>query len=312
MKDGLNNNIEMRNASVVADPKSFGYALPGRVLSPHRVNITTTTSSLTLSQHLGFFYGEYLKGILFIAMSMFYIFAVPRTLSHFTAVRIAMGRSVKRTVDITGAIVGLLLTSPLWLIVPILIKLDSPGKVFYSQIRVGQNRRSRDRRFYQRSGVTERRNSDRRQANCFGKPFRVLKFRTMVNDAEKTSGAVWAQANDPRITRLGNFLRKSRIDEIPQFINILMGDMSLVGPRPERPEFVSELVKEVPNYADRLAVKPGLTGLAQVENGYDSSIDSVHRKVAYDLEYIRTWSLWKDIQIMLKTVVVVCTGKGAH
>jgi len=312
VKDGLNNNIQMRNTSVAADPKSFGYTIPGRVLSPHRVNISTSTTSLTVSQQLGFFYGEYLKGILFIAMSMLYIFAVPRTFAHANAVRIAMGRTVKRSIDILGAVTGLLLTSPVWLIMPILIKLDSHGPVFYTQTRVGENRRRRDRRFYQRAGVTDRRNSDRRQDNCYGRPFRVFKFRTMVQDAEKNSGAVWASANDPRITRLGAFLRKSRIDEIPQFINILKGDMSLVGPRPERPEFVSQLVKEVPNYADRLQVKPGLTGLAQVENGYDSSIDSVHRKVAYDLEYIRTWSVWKDIRIMLKTVVVVFTGKGAH
>jgi lipopolysaccharide/colanic/teichoic acid biosynthesis glycosyltransferase len=133
----------------------------------------------------------------------------------------------------------------------------------------------------------------------------------MVNDAEKKSGPVWASKNDPRITRLGNFLRKTRIDEIPQFFNVLKGDMSLVGPRPERPKFVKDLSTQVKDYTHRLEVKPGLTGLAQVENGYDSSIASVVKKVRYDIEYIRTWSVLADVKILLKTVVVVLTGKGA-
>ena len=132
-----------------------------------------------------------------------------------------------------------------------------------------------------------------------------------MNNAEKTTGPVWATKNDTRITAIGAFLRKTRIDEIPQFINVLMGDMSLVGPRPERPSFVSDLTGKVEGYATRLQVKPGLTGLAQVSSGYDSSIASVTEKVQYDIDYIENWSVWLDIKILLKTVVVVLTGRGA-
>ena len=164
---------------------------------------------------------------------------------------------------------------------------------------------------YQKSGVRQRRLEDRRVRDLPGKPFTVIKFRTMVQDAEKKCGPVWATKNDPRITRIGAFLRKTRIDEIPQFINVLMGDMSLVGPRPERPLFVRELLTKVDGYADRLQVKPGITGLAQVENGYDSSVDTVAAKVRYDLDYINGWSIWYDIRILVKTVKVVITGKGA-
>ena len=133
----------------------------------------------------------------------------------------------------------------------------------------------------------------------------------MVQNAEKKSGPVWAIKNDSRITRLGTFLRKTRLDEIPQFINVLKGDMSLVGPRPERPNFVRDLSEKVQDYSGRLAVKPGLTGLAQVENGYDTSLASVVRKVNLDLEYIRHRSIWADIKILSRTVMVVLTGKGA-
>jgi len=218
---------------------------------------------------------------------------------------------VKRSIDIIGAAVGLLLTLPLFIVLPMLIKLDSPGPAFYAQLRVGINRRKRDRRYRQRSDVTERRVRYRRRQNCQGKLFHVIKFRTMVRDAEKNCGPVWATENDFRITWLGKTLRKTRLDEIPQFINVLKGDMSLVGPRPERPNFVQDLSEKVEDYNGRLAVKPGLTGLAQVENGYDTSLASVAQKVNLDLEYIRHWSVWTDVKILFKTVVVVFTGKGA-
>jgi lipopolysaccharide/colanic/teichoic acid biosynthesis glycosyltransferase len=133
----------------------------------------------------------------------------------------------------------------------------------------------------------------------------------MVADAEKKCGPVWATRNDPRITRLGSILRKTRLDEIPQFINVLLGQMSLVGPRPERPVFVDELSSQVDGYHKRLEVRPGLTGLAQIENGYDSSVASVVRKVQYDLHYIQHWSIWQDVKILFRTVLVVITGKGA-
>lgn len=221
-----------------------------------------------------------------------------------------LSRMIKRIIDITGAIVGLILTLPFFIFLPILIKLDSPGPVFYFQTRVGHNRRRSTRR---EAGVSSlgRTGRDRRRHDVKGQMFPVIKFRTMVADAEKKCGPVWAINNDPRITRLGAFLRKTRLDEIPQYFNVLRGQMSLVGPRPERPVFVEELSSQVENYEMRLEVKPGITGLAQIESGYDSSVSSVARKVHYDLEYIRNWSFLQDIKIMLKTVVVVVTGKGA-
>ena len=132
----------------------------------------------------------------------------------------------------------------------------------------------------------------------------------MCNDAEGKSGPVWATKQDARITRIGKFLRKTRIDEIPQLFNILKGDMSLVGPRPERHFFIEQLRDQIDSYTGRLRVKPGLTGLAQVEHKYDENIDDVNVKVSYDLKYIREWNLFKDIKIILKTVVVVITAKG--
>lgn len=255
---------------------------------------------------------EYFKGILFVALSTVFIFALPAYLSRPAKAKAMLGRAFKRLMDIVGAIVGLILTTPVWLILPIIIKLDSPGPVFYSQLRVGINRRKKNRRFHQKSDVIDKRGRDRRREDCFGRPFMVHKFRTMVANAEKSTGPVWAAKNDCRITRIGAFLRKTRIDEIPQFINVLKGDMSLVGPRPERPTFVSDLSGKVAGYTDRLQVKPGLTGLAQVEGGYDTSLSSVAEKVKYDLEYINNWSIWTDIKIMLKTVMVVLTGRGAQ
>jgi lipopolysaccharide/colanic/teichoic acid biosynthesis glycosyltransferase len=217
---------------------------------------------------------------------------------------------VKRAIDIFGALIGLILTSPFFIILPVLIKLDSPGPIFYRQSRVGFNRRRKQRRLPEAS-MLGRSPRDRRRHDIKGRPFHVIKFRTMVADAEKKCGPVWATRNDPRITRLGCLLRKTRLDEIPQFINVLKGQMSLVGPRPERPVFVMELSEQVENYEQRLKVKPGITGLAQVESGYDSSVASVARKVRYDLEYIQNWSFLQDLKILMKTVVVVITGKGA-
>ncbi|MCB2202108.1 sugar transferase [bacterium] len=220
-------------------------------------------------------------------------------------------RATKRTCDIVGALVGLIICLPIMIVVPIIIKLDSRGPVFYTQTRIGVNRRKGDRRYHQKTNVEDQRSNDRRKENLMGKPFKVIKFRTMVQDAEKKSGPVWATKGDPRITRLGRFLRKSRIDEIPQFLNVLMGDMALVGPRPERPTFVKDLSTKIDGYADRLRVKPGITGLAQIESGYDSDLDSVKEKIGHDVEYIRTMSLWTDVKIMARTVIVVFTGKGA-
>jgi exopolysaccharide biosynthesis polyprenyl glycosylphosphotransferase len=184
---------------------------------------------------------------------------------------------VKRWFDFTLALVVLLLAAPLFLLIALAIKLDSPGRVFFTQVRVGRG----------------------------GKAFRIIKFRSMYSDAEAATGAVWAASYDRRVTRIGRFLRKSRLDEIPQILNVLRGDMSFVGPRPERPEFDEELEREIPFYRARRAVRPGLTGWAQVNHGYGNSLQDALRKVEYDLYYIKNESPYLDLLILLRTVAVV-------
>jgi lipopolysaccharide/colanic/teichoic acid biosynthesis glycosyltransferase len=208
----------------------------------------------------------------------------------------------RRVLDLAVALVGLLLLLPIALVVAVLIKIDSPGPVFFVQERVGRNRRRRTGGYYGR---------ERRGRSLAGRPFRMYKFRTMYADAEARTGPVWAEENDPRITRVGQFLRRTRLDEIPQLLNILVGDMTLIGPRPERPHFVEQLQQVIPDYTRRLEVKPGLTGLAQVRVGYDTSVDDVKRKVEHDLKYIDHRSLWLDLYISWQTVWVVITGRGA-
>jgi lipopolysaccharide/colanic/teichoic acid biosynthesis glycosyltransferase len=310
----MNNNLDSQMnlnsetaASIDIAEVRYGLASGVEAVSPP----APAGGSLTFGNQLSYIFSEYFVGLLIVLCSAIFVFVVPGWIVKPDVARRMISNVIRRTVDITGALVGMILTLPFWIILPVLIKLDTPGPVFYVQERVGINRRRRERRAFQKADVRDRRNSDRRQNNIMGKPFNLVKFRTMVQDAEKKCGPVWATKNDPRITRIGRFLRKTRLDEIPQFINILKGDMSIVGPRPERPSFVSKLSREVDNYTQRLAVKPGLTGLAQVENGYDSSVDTVSRKVQYDLEYINSRSLWLDAKIMLKTVKVVITGKGA-
>ena len=198
----------------------------------------------------------------------------------------------KRLVDIIAAITGIAITAPLLLLVAIAVRLDSPGPAIYQQLRVG------------------RALADRTEL------FLILKFRSMRADAEKGTGAVWAQKSDPRITRVGRFIRKTRLDELPQLINILRGDMSLVGPRPERPGLVDKLDRALPFYADRMiGLRPGVTGLAQVMQGYDTDIEGVRRKVALDAAYamrlanFRSWAA-TDVSIILRTIGVVLTGAG--
>jgi lipopolysaccharide/colanic/teichoic acid biosynthesis glycosyltransferase len=301
-------NIHDQNAYAV-DSRALQYgvadAFPvGRPFGGH------TIASPSVLKKLKFFVGE-VTGLSFIVLSTLYILAMPASLTRPGELKSLVNRTMKRTLDIIGASIGLVLALPIIMAVAIAVKLDSRGPIFYTQVRVGVNRRKRDRRYCQQVGVSDQRDRDRRRVDYLGRPFQMIKFRTMVQDAEKATGPVWATQNDPRITRLGAFLRKTRLDEIPQFWSILIGDMSLVGPRPERPTFVRELCTKVKDYHRRLDVKPGLTGLAQVENGYDSSIASVNRKVKFDLHYIKSWSLWYDIRILMKTVVVVVTGKGA-
>jgi len=190
----------------------------------------------------------------------------------------------RRLVSLFASVVLLLLLSPILLATAILIKIDSPGPVFYRQERVGRG----------------------------GKAFRILKFRSMRQDAEGEGGPRWATQNDPRVTRLGRILRKSRLDEVPQVINVLMGDLNLVGPRPERPEFVERLEKAIPYYAIRHSVRPGLTGWAQVEFPYCGTIEESKEKLQYDLFYIKNMSLKLDLLILFKTVKIVLLGRGAR
>jgi lipopolysaccharide/colanic/teichoic acid biosynthesis glycosyltransferase len=259
-----------------------------------------------------FYYGEYISGILFVLALFSYTFLMPVAITKpGKSVFSMIDKTLKKILDVLGAIIGLILTSPVFILLPLLIKLDSRGPVFYTQDRVGLNRRRRSRRTFRSEAGDERRARERRREDLLGRPFKVIKFRTMGQDAEKHSGPVWAIQNDSRVTRLGRILRKTRLDEVPQLINVLKGEMSLVGPRPERPFFVKDLAQKVPGYHIRLRVRPGITGLAQVNNGYDSSIDSVTNKVKNDITYIHTWSVWSDIKILMKTVVVVITGRGA-
>lgn len=218
---------------------------------------------------------------------------------------------LKRVIDISGSAIGLLFCLPLFFVVGILIKLDSPGPIFFLQERVGMNRRKRERRTLEIKRNKQERRTERRKKNLYGETFYLYKFRTMVVDAEKGCGPIWAKNDDPRITNIGKVLRKTRIDELPQLINVLKGEMSLVGPRPERYHFVRDFIYRVDGYPNRLGVKPGITGQAQVENGYDSCVEDVKLKVNHDLNYIQQWSLLKDFKILLKTILVVATGKGA-
>jgi len=211
---------------------------------------------------------------------------------------------LKRSLDVVLSGFGLLILLPLFALVAIAIKLDSSGPILFAQERVGLNRRR------SRNGMPG--GQDRRRSDTFGRPFKIYKFRSMVVDAEKSTGPVWASAQDSRITRLGRILRKSRIDETPQLWNVLRGDMSLVGPRPERPFFVLSLAESIPDYPMRYSALPGITGLAQVKSRYDSSIETVSRKLQYDLYYVRYGRLLLDLKIMAATVKVMARGEGAH
>jgi len=203
---------------------------------------------------------------------------------------------ILRTLNIILALGSLIVLLPVILLVALLIKLDSPGPVFYRQQRVGLDRRDPGTR-----GPA----GGRRVSDIGGLPFEILKFRSMRLDAEKDSGPIWAQDNDPRITRVGRILRRTRLDELPQFWNVLKGEMSIVGPRPERPSFVQQLREEIGHYPLRHQVPPGITGWAQVNRRPDQSVEDVRIKVDYDLEYLQRRSLWFDIWIMLRTLPVM-------
>jgi len=310
VENRINNNADIAAENAVALPaEGTGFGMTSTV--DVRISRPVAVATVGFSDQLQYFYSEYFKGILFVLASAMFILALPALVTRKDQVTVVARQVIKRSMDIVGAIVGLILTIPVWLVLPILIKLDSRGPVFYSQTRVGCNRRRGHRRYCQRTDSVERRRRDRRREDHDGQLFRVLKFRTMVDNAERDSGPVWATSNDSRVTKLGAFLRKSRLDEVPQFINVLRGEMSLIGPRPERPNFVARLSDEIEGYSRRLEVKPGITGLAQVSGGYDSSLSTVKEKIEYDLYYIDNWSFWSDIKILFRTVAVVLTGRGA-
>lgn len=191
---------------------------------------------------------------------------------------------IKRIEDILVSVVLIVLLLPVIIITCILIKLESRGPILFSQERLGKRK----------------------------KPYNVYKFRSMRQDAEKESGPVWAKSNDDRVTRVGKFIRKSRVDEIPQLWNVLKGDMSLVGPRPEREFFVDQLSERIPYYSERFSVKPGLTGWAQVCYGYGDSVEDAIEKLNYDLFYIKNLSIFMDIVIIFRTVKTVIFGVGAR
>jgi lipopolysaccharide/colanic/teichoic acid biosynthesis glycosyltransferase len=212
------------------------------------------------------------------------------------------GDRTRRVLSVVAAAALLVITLPLWVVIAIAIKLTSAGPIFYTQTRVGIDRRSRP----PRPGTPER------SRDLGGRPFKILKFRTMRVDAEHGVGAVWAQPNDPRVTPIGRMLRDYRLDELPQLINVLQGDMNIVGPRPERPDIVSGLRDHIPHYLSRQRVLPGITGHAQVNLEYDSSVDDVRRKIEFDIEYVGQASVWQDIKIMLKTIPVVLFRRGSR
>lgn len=212
--------------------------------------------------------------------------------------------------DGTLAAILFLLLSPLLILIVLAIKIESPrGPVFYRQVRVGLNRRG-----HAGGGraITVAASSERRQRHAEGKPFRIWKFRTMVPDAEARTGPVWAAHDDPRVTRVGRILRRARLDELPQLVNVIRGEMRLVGPRPERPYFVEKLATGVPEYRRRLTVPPGITGLAQVERAYDEDLDDVRTKLRYDLFYIENRRALLDLKILMKTLSVVLGRRGAR
>lgn len=226
-------------------------------------------------------------------------------------------RVSKRLFDIVAALTLIVLMAPVMLVTAVLIKLTSPGPVIYRQTRIGLNLRKKKQPDRRASPMTvperaecRRSGRDRREQSNFGLPFTIYKFRTMRNDAER-NGAQFAKQGDARVTSIGRFLRRTRIDELPQLWNILKGDMSLIGPRPERPEFMMKLQEHIPNFMDRLGLKPGMTGIAQVVNGYDNDLEGFRRKVSYDLLYLQNCCVRNDIKILIRTVRVVITGEGA-
>ena len=205
-----------------------------------------------------------------------------------------------RMVNVTVAVVALVLLAPLFLAIALAVKLTSHGPVFYTQTRVGVDRRWKRRRA----------SADQRQQDLGGKPFTIYKFRSMTVDAEHEGRAVWATRDDVRVTPVGRVLRRTRLDELPQLINVVRGDMNIVGPRPERPSIFAQLRQDIPEYPLRQRARPGITGWAQINQSYDSCVEDVRRKVQFDLEYLGRRGVAEDVKIMLKTIPVMLFKRG--
>jgi len=207
----------------------------------------------------------------------------------------------RRAVNVLAALVAIALTAPLMIAIAVLVKLSSRGPAFFSQPRIGIDLR----------GLRRGRGYGRRWNDLGGKPFTIFKFRTMHVSADATDSQVWAAEGDARVTTVGRLLRSYRLDELPQFFNVLLGDMNLVGPRPEQPTIFAHLCDEIVDYRRRQLVRPGITGWAQINQGYDRSVDDVRRKVALDLEYIGRQSAAEDLRIMMRTIPVMLFRRGS-
>lgn len=208
---------------------------------------------------------------------------------------------LRRGLNVVVAVVGIVVALPLMAVIAVVIKLTSPGPVIFTQPRVGI-----DRRWGRQTGTDD----PRRRQDLGGRIFQIYKFRTMTEGKGEGAGQVWATPDDPRITRVGAFLRKTRLDELPQFFNVLRGDMNIVGPRPEQPAIFQELRERIEDYQARQRVLPGITGLAQVNHHYDQCIDDVRIKIRHDLEYLSRVSTFEDLRIMARTIPVVLFRKG--
>ncbi|MEO7455445.1 MAG: sugar transferase [Gemmatimonadaceae bacterium] len=257
-----------------------------RVTRPERVMVPTSSGILEISRELP-------------AISLVEL-EVPPTPVFVDVLPADRSERLSRAANVVIAVLAAVILAPVFLLIAAAVKLTSRGPIFYSQVRVGVDRRYREKSAY-----------DRRGYDHGGKPFIMFKFRTMQVDAEADGRAVWARKADPRVTIIGGMLRKTRLDELPQLFNVIRGDMNIVGPRPERPTIFADLRRNIPEYAMRQRVKPGITGWAQINQAYDSCVDDVRRKVAFDLEYMKKQSLAHDLRIMTMTLPVMIFRRGA-